>query len=302
METRQLEYFIALASIGSFSKAADELHITQGALSKSIRALEDDFGSQLVDRSARRVELTPMGEFVLDRAKRLVQDADNLLRSAEVCRSNVAGTLRLGLGASPGTTMSAPLIRHLLKSFPDLKLKLRRGSADQLIKGLRDRSIDLLIIDGRQLAPAEDLVVETIGSFSAGAVCRSEHPLANQTCVTFEQVVQYPIFASSVSDEVARMMVSRYGTIADLRSVTAVDCEELETLIAAATLTDAVYLGVLGAAADQIRRGTMVKLGLMPPMEISVPIVLARLAGRTAPLALAAVRSVTEALVAELSC
>src|SRR5260221_6370828 len=114
METRQLEYFIALASIGSFSKAADTLHITQGALSKSIRALEDDFGGLLVDRLGRQVVLTPMGELVFERAKRLVQDAENLLLSVAARESDVRGVLKLGLGAGPRATMCAPLIWHLV--------------------------------------------------------------------------------------------------------------------------------------------------------------------------------------------
>jgi DNA-binding transcriptional LysR family regulator len=302
METRQLEYFIALANIGSFSRAADTLHITQGALSKSIRALEDAFGGLLVDRLGRQVVLTPMGEFVFERAKRLVQDAENLLRSAEACKSDVRGVLKLGLGAGPGATLGAPLIRHLVRSYPELKLKIRRGSADSLIRDLRDRSIDLLIVDGRMLAPADDLVVETLGGLPGGALCRSGHPLAKEAEVSFEQLIEYPIFSTSASDEAARMVVSRHGPQADLRKCITVECEELETLLAAAVMTDGVFLGVVAAAADQLRSGAMTKLPLVPPVNISVPVVLARLAGRSEPVVAAAVRSFAAVLIAELPC
>lgn len=300
METRQLEYFIALANTGSFSKAADTLHITQGALSKSIQALEDAFGGQLFDRLGRRVALTPMGEFVLDRAKRLVLDADNLLRSADACSADVHGVLKLGLGAGPGATLGAPIIRHLIRTYPNLKLKIRRGGAEWLIRDLRDRSIDLLILDGRLLTPADDLVVQTLGSLPGGVICRSGHPLAKEPVVTFEQLLRYPIFNTSVSDEVARMVVSQYGAQADLRKATTVECEELETLLAAVVVTDAIYLGVVASAADQLRSGAVIKLPLSPPLTISVPVVLACLAGRSESAAATAVRSFSEALIPEL--
>jgi len=281
METRQLEYFIALANIGSFSRAADTLHITQGALSKSIQALEDAFGGLLFDRLGRRVALTPMGEFVFERAQRLVLDAENLLRSAEACKSDVHGVLKLGLGAGPGATLGAPLIRHLVRSYPDLKLKIRRGAAESLIRDLRDRSIDLLIVDSRLLTPAEDLVAELLGSLPGGAICRSAHPLAQEPEVSFEQLVKYPIFSTLVSDEVARMVVAKYGPHADVRKFTTVECEELEPLLAATLGTDAIFLGVVAAAADQLRAGAMIKLPLVPAMDIPVPVVLARLAARS---------------------
>lgn len=302
METRQLEYFIALANIGSFSKAADALHITQGALSKSIRALEEAFGGLLVDRLGRRVVLTPMGEFVLDRAKRLVQDAENLLQSAEACRSDVRGLLKLGLGAGPGATMGASLIRHLVRSYPELKLKIRRGAGESLARDLRDRSIDLLIVDARSLPPAEDLVIEPLGSLAGGAICRSTHPLAKEAEVSFERLLKYPIFNTSVSDELARTVVAKYGALAEPRRATTVECEELETLLAAAAVTDGIFMGVVAAAADQLRAGTMVKLSLVPRMDITVPVVLARLAGRSEPAATAAVRSFCEVLIAEMPC
>ena len=118
--------------------------------------------------------------------------------------------------------------------------------------------------------------------------------------MSVEQLIKYPIFSTSVSDEVARMSVSKYGAAGDPRRNTTVECEELETLLAAAEVTDAVFLGVVAAAADQLRSGTMIKLPLVPPIDISVPVVLARLAGRSESAAAVAIRSFSEVLIAEL--
>ena len=74
----QLRHFISLAQTGSFSKSAEAMHLTQPALSRSIRAIEDELGLPLFDRIGRRSELTPFGRQVLQRAQRLVDDAAEL--------------------------------------------------------------------------------------------------------------------------------------------------------------------------------------------------------------------------------
>lgn len=78
MNLRNLEHWLALAEAGSFSRAAEKLHITQSALSRSIQALEEELGGALVDRIGKRNELTPLGRSVLERARRIVHEAGEL--------------------------------------------------------------------------------------------------------------------------------------------------------------------------------------------------------------------------------
>ncbi len=103
----QLRHFIALAELGSFSRAAEGLHLTQPALSRSIRALEDALGQPLFDRIGRRNELTAYGRALLARARQIVFDADELRGSGPRMRQGLAGRLRVGLGSpSPATDRS----------------------------------------------------------------------------------------------------------------------------------------------------------------------------------------------------
>ena len=98
MNLRQLEHLMALAEEGSFSRAAERMHLTQSALSRSLQGLEDELGARLIDRSGRRSTLTPLGEAVLARAQRIVLEAAEIERSAELLRQGEAGTIRVGLG------------------------------------------------------------------------------------------------------------------------------------------------------------------------------------------------------------
>ena len=82
MNLSQLRHLLALTQTGSFSRAAEQLHVTQSALSRSISALEEELGLKLVDRIGKSNELTPFGLSVVERARRIVQEAGELQRSA----------------------------------------------------------------------------------------------------------------------------------------------------------------------------------------------------------------------------
>ena len=106
----QLRHLVALAETGSFSKAAQAQYLTQPALSRSIRALEDELGLPLFDRVGRRVELTPFGRETLARARVLLDDADELRHHGRRLGAGHAGVLRIGLGSGPGAMLMTPLL------------------------------------------------------------------------------------------------------------------------------------------------------------------------------------------------
>ena len=98
MNLQHLKHWLALAETGSFSRAAEKLFITQSALSRSIQALEDELGGALVDRMGKRNELTPLGQSVLARARRIVHEAAELKQGAALLQQGGLGTLHLGPG------------------------------------------------------------------------------------------------------------------------------------------------------------------------------------------------------------
>ena len=101
MNLKQLEHLLAVAEAGSFSRAAERLHLTQSALSRSIRLLEEDLGTRLLDRMGKRTELTPLGLTVASRARRILFESAELRRSADLLTQGGQGhhQHRAGLGA-----------------------------------------------------------------------------------------------------------------------------------------------------------------------------------------------------------
>ena len=100
MDTRHLRYFIAVAEERHFGRAAQRLHMAQPPLSQQIRQLEEQLGTQLFERTTRRVELTPAGELLLDRGRRILRDLEELESDVAEVGAGAAGVIRIGLSGS----------------------------------------------------------------------------------------------------------------------------------------------------------------------------------------------------------
>ncbi len=207
----QLKHLIELASSGSFSQAADKLHLTQPALSRSIKALEDELGQALFDRMGRRSELTAFGAHVVQRARMLVDEADELRRSGKQLSNGEIGQLRVGMGSGPGAMLMTPLLMLMATEHPQAHIDISRGSTTLLVQALRDRLLDALVLDIRSLQPSADLKIEALQEMRGAFMCRPTHPLAKMRRVPFAMLHNYPVASTPLSDEVARILMERFG-------------------------------------------------------------------------------------------
>ena len=281
----QLRHLISLAQTGSFSQSAAALYLTQPALSRSIRALEDEFGQPLFDRLGRRSELTPFGRDAVERARDLVQAADDLRGSSLQAADGQHGLLRIGMGSGPGAMLMTPLLLHMARERPRLRVEIARAGTDLLVQALRDRRLDALVVDVRSLRPAPDLNAQSLHEMMGVFMVRRGHPLARRrTGLRFDDLLHYPIASSPLSDEVARVLVERYGAQAHPDACVTLRCDEIPSLVDVARHSDTVLLAIRAAAPD------LVELALQPALAATARFGLVTLRRRTEPPGLAAVR------------
>ena len=283
MNLQHLKHWLALAETGSFSRAAEKLFITQSALSRSIQALEEELGGALVDRMGKRNELTPLGQSVLARARRIVHEAAELKQGAALLQQGGLGTLHLGLGSGPAAMLMTPWLVYMARHHPNVQVSVSRGPTELQLQQLRQRSLDALVVDVRRVDPAADLLMGPQYEMAAAMVCRAGHPLLAQypQGVPFEAVLRFPVAAVPLSQEVSRILVSRYGARADPRQLTTLECEDIVSLLETVGQTDAVYLGILGPAQPALLRGDLVTLPVQPALQAGARLGLVTLAGRT---------------------
>lgn len=284
----QLRHLIALAQHGSFGRAAQAVHLTQPALSRSIRALEDELGHPLVDRVGRRSELTSTGRVVLERAQALVADAQDLQLQCRALAAGATGALRVGMGSGPGVMLMTPLLLEVAARRPGWRVEVARGATALLVQRLRARQLDALAVDVRSLDAAADLKVSDVHEMQAGFMVRRGHPLARRRSLTFADLRPYPLASTPLSDEVARLMVQRYGPAAHPADAVQVRCDDIASLVDVAAHSDAVLLAIHACAPEFVR------LPMQPPLDGAARLGLVTLARRAQPAALGLLRTLMQ--------
>lgn len=289
----QLRHLIALADTGSFSRAAERVHLTQPALSRSIQSLEEELGVVLVDRVGRRVELTPVGRETLQEARRLVLDAQDFQERARAVAQGRLGTLRLGMGSGPAALLAVPVLLEVATTRPQWRVELARGATELLVQRLRERTLDALVVDLRSLVPADDLEVSLAHELRGAFMVRRGHPLSRRRRVRFEEVRDYPLAGIPLSGEVARALVALYGAAAHPLLALNVRGEDIASLVEMTERSDAVLLSIRAAGPG------LVELDMDPPMSMSARLGLVTLARRTAPQTLEVVRGLIGRLLSD---
>jgi LysR family hydrogen peroxide-inducible transcriptional activator len=173
---QQLRYLALLSDTLHFRRAAEQAHVTQPTLSAQLSALEDKLGVQLVERSRSRVVMTPEGEEIAARARRILAEVDEIVEIAQRGGKALAGTIRVGVVQSLGSYFLPLVIPDLHSGYPELKLYVREGLASDLMRRLEEGALDLLILP-LPVAGAE-LSVARIFREPLLAVAATDHPLA----------------------------------------------------------------------------------------------------------------------------
>jgi LysR family hydrogen peroxide-inducible transcriptional activator len=143
---RDLRYLVALADERHFGRAAERCFVSQPTLSAQIRKLEEYLGVTLVERQPKRVTLTETGAKIVQRARRVLLEADAIVEVAKTERDPLAGPLRLALIPTVGPYLLPEIARPLKRALPRLKLMLYEYRTDPLLERLRDGELDLGIL------------------------------------------------------------------------------------------------------------------------------------------------------------
>jgi DNA-binding transcriptional LysR family regulator len=284
MTLTQLRHFIGLAKAGSFVKASGQLFMTQPALSRSIKSLEDELGQLLFDRSGRKIELTSFGRTVLQRSQALLEEAEALKSSGRSLGAADAGRVRLGLSSGPGAMLTSRIMRHFARHFPKFHVDIVRANTNALTQMLRDRDVDALVIDVRSMRPSPDLHVTQIGEMKGAFMCRKGHPLDGLPKVSMERLRQYPVASIPLSDELARVLAERYGEQAHPNVLVNYSSDEISHLIQVAEQTDTVLLSIRACAPD------LVEVKVTPPLNDKARFGLVTLANKAEALYLPEIR------------
>ncbi len=146
MDIRQLRYFVNVAELGSFSRAAAFLSVAQPALSRQIRNLESELDTRLLYRTGRGVAVTESGRQLLDHAKAILDQMDRLRDDIAMVRERPSGSVTLGMPPTITQVLVTPLIRHLRARYPDISLQVAEGFSGFVNEWLASGRLDIAVL------------------------------------------------------------------------------------------------------------------------------------------------------------
>lgn len=186
MNLRALQYLIALADIRHFSRAAERCHVSQPTLSTQIRKLEEELEVQLVERHPRQVMLTPVGEEIVGRARKLIGEMEAIRAIARRSRDPHSGTVRIGIFPTLAPYFLPHVIPGIRKAFPRLTLRLYEEKTEDVIHMLADGKLDA----GLLALPLTDDWLESRTLFEEPFVLAvpEGHPLATRPEVSMDDL------------------------------------------------------------------------------------------------------------------
>lgn len=221
MDLRRLEVFAKVAELGSFSRAAEALFLTQPTVSEHIRALEDDLGAQLLDRMGRGATPTPAGQILLTYARRVLALISEARQAIDQFHGRVRGQLVVGGSTIPGEYVLPGLIGQFKAKYPDISISLLISSSRAVSEWVEEGRVEIGVVGaqpaGRALQSralmADELVI----------VVSPEHPWAGRKGVSLADVRREPLIVrergSGSREALERAVTAVGGDMADFRIV-----------------------------------------------------------------------------------
>lgn len=190
MDLRQLRYFVAVAEEANISRAAKKIFLTQSALSRQIKALEDEIGQCLLERQAHSIRLTPVGEALLQEARDLLQHAQQMLERVRSAGRGVR--LRVGYAPSLATGILPTAVANFTQAHPNARVELCDLATKELLAGLESDKLDVVVSVGQPHETRGLIWTPLIRSQWQLAV-KWNHPLARRKRITPAEVADEPL-------------------------------------------------------------------------------------------------------------
>ncbi len=187
---RDLELFVAVAEAGSIAKAAERAHTVASAVSKRLSELETEFGTALLVRGAKGVELTAAGHALLTKANALLYQADQLEHELRQHASGVRGQVRVFANISAIVEFLPDALASFVKQHPEVQIQLEEQVSSTIAQAVADNRADLGILSEQPALAG--LVTVPFRTDELVLVMRPDHPLSQQARVSFEQVLDQP--------------------------------------------------------------------------------------------------------------
>lgn len=193
MDLTQLKRFLAAAEAGNLRRAASRLHVSQPALTQSIKNLEISLGERLFDRTVRGVVLTPFGHALIPRARMILSERERIAHDLEEIRSGTSARVTVGVGPYFSRQLFPTALLRTLDSRPGAKVQVVEGHTLDLVRMLREGEIEFAFCVGNPFVERDkNLTFEPLYTEHYSILARNGHPLFRRRRVSDKDIAAYP--------------------------------------------------------------------------------------------------------------
>lgn len=262
MDLGHLLTFRTVVDRGSFSRAAQDLGISQPAVSNQVRSLETRLGQKLLDRGGRGAVMTPAGEVVYAAAGRMLEMQDQLERDLSDARDAISGRLCVGSSTGPGELLLPRLCARFASLYPEVKVALEVHDTQAVCERVLEGQVELGFVGAA--SPRRGLIFEPVITDELVLVTPPDHRLAARQTITTMELADLPMITQQEGSGVRAVLEQALGPGAD------VTMEMGLQQSAKAAVLDGLGITVLSRAAVQreVEMGTLASVAIIdPPLQ-----------------------------------
>lgn len=266
MADRRLKIFHTVARLLNFTKAGEQLHMTQPAVTFQIRQLEDQFNTRLFDRTHNKVTLTEAGKQVYMFADRIIKLYDDMTRSINEMTGDVSGGVSLGASTTIAEYMLPLLIGEFKIKYPEVNISLKESNSEDIIAMVENNVVDLAIVEGS--VNNKNLIVEQCRVDQLLVIMPNNHHLAKETTLQVKDILGHP-FICRESGSGTQEAISNYVEQQSPDGILNV-CFELSSPEAIKGAVEAgMGISIVSRASidKELRLGTLTAVELSPKLE-----------------------------------
>ncbi|MEJ6024019.1 LysR family transcriptional regulator [Ramlibacter sp. PS4R-6] len=262
MDLRRLQHVVALADESNFRRAAERVHLSQPAFSRSIQAAEKELGLRLFDRGALEARPTPAGTFFVERARALLHQSERLERDMAMFREREIGDVTFGTGPFPAATLVPLALGELRKRYPHVAVRVRMGNAQDLLDCVEREEHEFFVANARRVPRGGIFQVRSLGRMRGGFYVRRGHPLLGRKHLKMPDLLPFGIGTGRLPDDVTVQFVRMMGLADGTPLPIAVECDDVHLLKQVALGSDTVIIGTDDLLAVEIGAGRLVPLNV----------------------------------------
>jgi DNA-binding transcriptional LysR family regulator len=278
LNVRQIRAFVTVAKLGSFTRAAAVLHLSQPALTVQIRNLEETLGNRLLDRNSRGVEPTRIGRELLPMLERTLADLDSVLHDARELGGTRGGTVRIAALPSFAASLLPDLIRRCREAEPGLRFVVKDAVASAVNALVRNEDVDIGLTGGDFPDPEFEVVQRARDRLCL--VYPQGHEVGRRRRITVKDIVALPLVLTAAGTSVRAVVDAAFAKVEMSPMLT---CEPTYMMTAVAMVRAGLGLTILPGSSPEIRAEPTLQSRPIDDASFVRPIALIKKKGRTLP-------------------